>query len=293
MSSETPQAGHDQHSLSPNTSASSWLNHGVNENPFLLTRGIYGPPPLPQLLELPRAFYEEPAKLEAHEHAPTKRANIAPIGGGTDDTASKGLNGARSDHAEPIHSDSDMENQLFRDFHGREFNTSNAIYHLPADMEEHERLNIQNRIICLLLGNLYPAENIVEGILKRRDGYTPMILDVGTGSGAWAIDMAIKFPHCKVLGLDLVPPKIGHREIPSNCSFAIQDVNFPLTQFQDTFDLVNCRAVEAGYLPCSDTRLEILHLQYSPNYETRRIVVSGHWEFAVLGRELGALSSDN
>ncbi|KAG8930189.1 hypothetical protein FRC02_004539 [Tulasnella sp. 418] len=252
MSSETPQAGHDQHSLSPNTAASSWLNHGVNENPFLLTRGIYGPPPLPQLLELPRAFYEEPAKLEAHEHAPTKRANIAPIGGGIDDTASKGLNGARSDHAEPIHSDSDMENQLFRDFHGREFNTSNAIYHLPADMEEHERLNIQNRIICLLLGNLYPAENIVEEILKRRDGYTPMILDVGTGSGAWAIDMAIKFPHCKVLGLDLVPPKIGQyvtyiasgksannktatvekslaTAVSPDHSFAIQDVNFPLT----------------------------------------------------------------
>ncbi|KAG8958191.1 hypothetical protein FRC03_009373 [Tulasnella sp. 419] len=136
---------------------------------------------------------------------------------------------------------SSVDSHLFRDFHGRKFNTLNPVYHLPADMEEHERLSIQHRILCLFFGNLYPAGDVVESILKAREGYTPMILDVGAGG---TMEMALKFPHCEVVGLDIVPPNLGNREIPPNCRFEVDDANLSLTHYANMFDLVHCRAVE-------------------------------------------------
>ncbi|KAG8953765.1 hypothetical protein FRC03_011666 [Tulasnella sp. 419] len=81
---------------------------------------------------------------------------------------------------------------LFRDSHGRTLNTKNECYVLPADELEHQRLDIQNLMVQYYLGAPYPAKDIVEEILKPREGYIPMILDVGTGSGAW-------YDHCPCL----------------------------------------------------------------------------------------------
>lgn len=47
------------------------------------------------------------------------------------------------------------------------------------------------------------------------------VLDVGTGTGAWAIDLADERPDTEVLGMDLSPIQPGW--LPPNCSFYVDD----------------------------------------------------------------------
>ncbi|SMR41418.1 unnamed protein product [Zymoseptoria tritici ST99CH_3D1] len=49
-----------------------------------------------------------------------------------------------------------------------------------------------------------------------------VILDLGTGTGIWAADIADKFPTAEVIGTDLSPVAPGMH--PSNCRFEIDDM---------------------------------------------------------------------
>lgn len=64
------------------------------------------------------------------------------------------------------------------------------------------------------------------------------ILDIGTGNGAWAQDVADKFPSSVVEGIDLYPPP--ETWVPPNCIFTVEDANKPW-QFNQRFDLIHLR----------------------------------------------------
>ncbi|KAG8909819.1 hypothetical protein FRC02_007571 [Tulasnella sp. 418] len=172
MSQETFENDMAQNRHSTDTAPLSWLKYG-GANPLLVTRGPYGPPPTPHLSELQLTSSQELVQDQATESPPSEPSFFG-SSKVTRKSVSEGVNEARTGSIK-------SDDQLFREFHGRQFNAINSTYHLPADMEEHERLSIQHRSLCLLLGNLYTAEDIVEAILKPNDDYTPMILDLGTG----------------------------------------------------------------------------------------------------------------
>jgi methylase of polypeptide subunit release factors len=62
----------------------------------------------------------------------------------------------------------------------------------------------------MALEGLYVVPEIVRKALTPTNAdIRPRVLDVGTGSGAWAIDMAREFPDADVLGMDLAPVNAG------------------------------------------------------------------------------------
>lgn len=81
--------------------------------------------------------------------------------------------------------------------HGRRYHGYNAgKYQFPNDEEELNRMDIEHHNQKLQLDgklHLCPLENPKE------------VLDIGTGTGIWCIDMADEYPECEVLGIDLSP----------------------------------------------------------------------------------------
>ncbi|KAF5707823.1 methyltransferase [Fusarium globosum] len=105
-------------------------------------------------------------------------------------------------------------------------------YNLPNDDVEKERLGMHNLFILMLdnkLGLAPPNDPSSEA--KR-------VLDVGTGTGIWAIDYADEHPEAKVIGVDLSP--IQPDFVPPNVEFFIDDIEEPWN-FSEPFDYVHSR----------------------------------------------------
>ena len=64
------------------------------------------------------------------------------------------------------------------------------------------------------------------------------ILDIGTGTGDWARDVADRFPSAFVQGVDLAP--VPDNWMPPNCKFEVDDILKPW-EFKENgrFDLVH------------------------------------------------------
>ncbi|KIO32954.1 hypothetical protein M407DRAFT_241205 [Tulasnella calospora MUT 4182] len=135
--------------------------------------------------------------------------------------------------------------------HGRVLNNTNEKYMLPADTEEHGRLDIQHEMLKAALGGLYtrPAAPAVRRALSsRKDDGSPMVLDIGTGSGSWVVDMARQYPHAEVIGMDLAPPNFAVAP-PPNVRIECDDANLGLSQyFPESFDVVHCRCITTGII---------------------------------------------
>jgi len=85
-------------------------------------------------------------------------------------------------------------------------------YHIPNDQKEVERLNAQYEITKIFLDDRLYLSPLSD---PRK------IIDIATGTGRWAIEMADKFPHAQVIGTDLSP--IQPVLVPPNLQFEIDD----------------------------------------------------------------------
>ncbi|KAI8649095.1 hypothetical protein NCS57_01445600 [Fusarium keratoplasticum] len=111
-------------------------------------------------------------------------------------------------------------------------------YVLPNDDQEQQRLDLQHHIWRLLLGGaLYTAP-----LPKPETNPELRILDLGCGTGIWAIEMADEFPSALVSGVDLSP--IQPEWVPANCSFHVDDYEDVWTYREtEKFDYIHGRAL--------------------------------------------------
>lgn len=67
------------------------------------------------------------------------------------------------------------------------------------------------------------------------------ILDLGTGTGIWATDIADRFPDAEVIGTDLSPVQPGMQ--PDNCRFEIDDCCSEWVYEENYFDFIHIRGL--------------------------------------------------
>ncbi|KAG9015682.1 hypothetical protein FRB90_004471 [Tulasnella sp. 427] len=148
---------------------------------------------------------------------------------------------------------------MLKDMYGRTINNSSEHYGLPADPAEHARLDVQHLMLKTKLNGLFFPSMPVRRALAPRQTTIPAILDLGTGSGSWAIDMAKLFPHAEVLGLDLVPANLNSLP-PFNCRFECDDINLGLLHYRNSFDIVHARCIALGIKDYPDFLMEIIEI---------------------------------
>ncbi|KAI0121010.1 methyltransferase domain-containing protein [Xylariales sp. AK1849] len=73
------------------------------------------------------------------------------------------------------------------------------------------------------------------------------VLDIGTGTGIWAIEFADQHPECDILGTDLSP--IQPEYVPANCRFEIDDAEDEWV-FTHKFDYIHGRYLCAFLSDC-------------------------------------------
>lgn len=103
-------------------------------------------------------------------------------------------------------------------------------YHVPNDDGEQERMDLSYHSMRLSIENKLfhaPLQSPID------------ILDVGTGTGIWAVDVADEFPAASVIGFDLSP--IQPTFIPPNLQFEILDADESWEYGANRFDLVHTR----------------------------------------------------
>ncbi|UQC90272.1 uncharacterized protein CLUP02_15802 [Colletotrichum lupini] len=99
---------------------------------------------------------------------------------------------------------------------------------------------LQHNLFLLTLDNklgLAPP-NAPDSKVKR-------VLDVGTGTGIWAVDFGEEHPEAEVLGIDLSPSM--PQFIPPNVKFEIDDLEEPWV-YSKPFDYIHTRAMNSSII---------------------------------------------
>ncbi|KJZ72065.1 hypothetical protein HIM_08520 [Hirsutella minnesotensis 3608] len=122
----------------------------------------------------------------------------------------------------------------YRNIHGRTYqNSKTTEYWGPNDERQNNGLDIAHHFITMLTGDRLFEAPITKPLTK--------VLDVGTGTGIWAIDMADAYPSAEVYGTDISP--IQPTWVPPNCLFQIEDAQLQWTWRPANFDFIHIRGL--------------------------------------------------
>ncbi len=119
---------------------------------------------------------------------------------------------------------------------GREF-ARGVPYLLPSDLGEAQRLDFQHYMLRYTLKGNYAAPLIAPRA----------ILDIGCGTGRWAMEMAQQFPRASVTGVDIAPPASGDALTAQQpWTFTAANVLEGLPFPDNSFDFVHQRLLVAA-----------------------------------------------
>ncbi|SPO06363.1 related to methyltransferase [Cephalotrichum gorgonifer] len=197
-------------------------------------------PPAPAAslpLEAATTAAEAPAVSAPLEAATTTTAPIPPAipegdAGGVNDEP-------ESEFGDDFESTASLTDSIrdFRNLHGRTYGNSHSTeYWAPNDNQQAGGLDITHHYLLLYHDNKLFQAPISDDVQK--------VLDVGTGTGIWAIDFADQYPSAHVIGTDISP--IQPPWVPPNCEFVVDDAQLDWTWPENHFDYIHLRDLYGG-----------------------------------------------
>ncbi|OLN81322.1 Phosphoethanolamine N-methyltransferase 1-like protein 1 [Colletotrichum chlorophyti] len=107
-------------------------------------------------------------------------------------------------------------------------------YLLPNDNAEQEREDMKHALVVY----------VSEGSLHSAPINEPQkVLDVGTGTGIWPVDMGDEYPEAEIIGIDLSPIQPGF--VPPNVHFIVDDAEAEWLYPDNSFDYIHLRHMAA------------------------------------------------
>jgi len=164
----------------------------------------------------------------------------------------------------------------YRQLHGRTYaNAKSGDYWGPNDERQSEGLDLIHNALTILLGDRL----FVAPINKRNPG---RVLDIGTGTGIWALDFADEFPSAEVIGTDLSPMQPSW--VPPNLKFEVDDCLLEWTWDENYFDFIHARCLYGSIPDWTDLNKKVLkHLKPGGYYEHVEIGCQGMSDHVELG----------
>ncbi|KAM0546431.1 hypothetical protein ACHAPJ_010898 [Fusarium lateritium] len=183
----------------------------------------------------------------------------------------------------------------YRKLYGRTYeNIKSTEYWAPNDEQQNEGLDLVHNALSLILDDQLFLAPIGE--------HPKRVLDIGTGTGIWAIAFGDEYPEAEVTGTDLSP--IQPEWVPPNVKFVIEDCLLDWTWPLDYFDFIHIRTMygsipdwvdlyKKAYLHLApggwvqdlemDVRIQSDHVKLPPDH------IFNHWAdlFCLGGEKMG------
>ncbi|RYP40420.1 hypothetical protein DL767_001720 [Monosporascus sp. MG133] len=139
----------------------------------------------------------------------------------------------------PVKTESDIvsaDQESFTDqfalAYGHPYHSAGNVF-LPFDESEQRRSDSLHRLLRLCLDGELTATRIPPD--------AKVIVDIGTGTGRWAVEMAARYPGATIVGVDIAP--IQAKLVPKNVKFEIADVEKPWRMSPESVDFIQVRAL--------------------------------------------------
>jgi ubiquinone/menaquinone biosynthesis C-methylase UbiE len=146
-------------------------------------------------------------------------------------------------------------------------------YFMPNDEPEQERMNMQHTAQYLALRH--------RSYLAPIGDNPERILDLGTGTGIWAVEMGDRFPNAQIIGVDLSP--IQTVWVPPNVKFEVDDIEEEWTFRENHFDFIFSKVMFAGSIadPRKYIQQAFRHCRPGGHFEMQELITricSDHYE---------------